>query len=163
MEIASRSVVVFIFLTTPTLRLPLLSCGLLQQFEGLVDRSSHDGRIADLNDRPLYQIRIGYHRFDDVGLGRVVRDAGRGGSAGELDSREPGLFDELRQILDRKRLVKIIDLVVINAVFTKQRRKIAAGRSSRFFVDGYLHKLVTSDEGSFYPNSLVDFHQSWFC
>lgn len=49
---------------------------------------------------------------------------------------------QFSQFLVRKSLAEIIYPVVFNAVFPKQRRKIAAGRSGRFLVDGdFMHSF----------------------
>ena len=42
-------------------------------------------------------------------------------------------------------LNEVVDLVVIDAVFTKQRGQIAAGRSGRFFVNGDLFHTFDCD------------------
>ena len=49
---------------------------------------------------------------------------------------QTGLFDQRCQLLLSKRFDVVIHLFEINAVFTKQRRKVAARRSGGFFVDG---------------------------
>ncbi len=53
----------------------------------------------------------------------------------QAECRNTELFKKNLKFRRRQRLVKIIDFVVIDAVFTKQRGQIAAGRSGRFLVD----------------------------
>ena len=82
------------------------------------------------------QVRVGDHRFDDVGVGRVFGDACRSRTANQLDRPQPCLGYQFTKVLLGERLVKIIDLVPLYAIFTKQRRQIPARRSGRFFVNG---------------------------
>ena len=56
----------------------------------------------------------------------------------QLERTAASLCDQLTEIVFGKRAIKIVDLVVIDAVFTKQRRQIAARRSGRFFIHGNL-------------------------
>ena len=76
---------------------------------------------------------------------------GGGGTPHDLKGPQARFLDQLAEILLSKGLVKIIDLVVSNAVFTKQRRQIAAGRSGRFFVNCYLffHPYTRAISGVF--------------
>jgi len=60
-----------------------------------------------------------------------------------IERSQPRFRDQFTQMILRERLAKIIYLVVVYAVFPKQRRKIAARRSGGLFVDGYFvaHRL----------------------
>lgn len=122
------------------------SCGpfsfageLLQQLQGLFDGACDNGFVLRFDYRALDEVRVGDHGGDDVLVGSFVVEAGRGGPANELYGPEARFCDERGQALFGKRLFEVIDLVAVDAVFTKQPRKIAAGRSGRFFVDRYLH------------------------
>src|SRR5215204_3041567 len=112
------------------------------QLQSLLDRPRDDRSCFGLHDRPLDQVRVRDHRGDDFLVRRLIRKPGSRATACQLYGPKPRFSDQLFQHLGRKRLVEIIHLLVINAVFTKQRRQIAAGRSGGFFVDGYsvLHR-----------------------
>jgi hypothetical protein len=98
-----------------------------------------------LNDR-----RILDHRRDDISVRCIGRDASifytGFGFSQNVKRAQAGLFDQPAEFFFCKRLVKIIDFFVINAVFPKQRRQISACRSGRLFVDGDLIRHIVETD-----------------
>ena len=88
------------------------------------------------------------HRLNKFRVGRFFGQAKffefRFFSSNYIERAHTGFFDQRRQLFLRKRFDVVIDLFEINAVFTKQRRQIAAGRSGRFFVNCELLFHVSS-------------------
>jgi len=113
----------------------------LNYFQCLLDRSSKNCLIADLDYRPLDQIGISHHIFDHLSVRRFRRDFCIDSLSQQIKWPTACFLYERAEILLRKWLVKVVDLVVINAVFTKQRRQIAACRSGRLFVNGDLFSI----------------------
>ena len=114
----------------------------MDHFQGFFYGPCEHGFVADLDDRPLDDRRICAHRLYHLGVRRF------GGNASvfnaclalsqDVEWPQARLLDQFPQLFFRKSLVEIIDFVIINAVFPKQRSQIAARRSGRFFVDGDL-------------------------
>lgn len=113
---------------------------LLDEFKGFFHRTGDHRFVTNLDDGAVEQAWI----FDDGGDNVVI-----GGGFGQrqvlelrlfgpqkAERRNTELLKKVIKFLRGQRLDKIIDLVVIDAVFTKQRGQIAAGRSGRFFVNG---------------------------
>ena len=113
------------------------------QFQGLFDGPRDYGLVANLDYRAVQQARIGNYSGDYLVLRRAFGESEllkllllrseqpEGGNAEFFQQRLYPLFVQ--------RFVKVIDPVVIDAVFTKQHSQIAARGSGGFFVDGYLH------------------------
>ena len=55
--------------------------------------------------------------------------------AKDVERLQPTLLQQLPQLIFAQRGVIVVDLVVLDAIFPKQRRKIAARRSGRLFVN----------------------------
>lgn len=108
-------------------------------FDGTCD----NGSIADLDDRAVQQARVRRNGSDDLVIGRPGIEAQLLELLLLCTQQPERRYTELdEQALDLsfvERFAEIIYPVEINAVFTKQRRQIAAGRSSRFLVNDYLH------------------------
>ena len=109
----------------------------LQRF---LRRSRQDRAITNYDDRTLKQRRI----LDDVLDDLAGRSLGVESEllclsltfAKDLERRQSKLHYQFSERLLSERLIKIIDPLCVNAVFTKQRSQISARRSGRFFVDG---------------------------
>jgi hypothetical protein len=114
----------------------------LDHFERLFDRPCNHGPVADLDDRPLEQPGIGNDQCEHIrviGFGGKTALLERGLALSHgLDRPQIGLFEQFAKVLLGERFDEIIYLVVVDAVFTKQRSQITAGRSGRFFVDSDL-------------------------
>lgn len=114
-----------------------------------------DGTLPDLDDRTLKGVGKLYHQSYHIVVRRFDSYAGfldrRIALSKCIKRTQARLGDQFAEIILGKRLAKVIDLVVIYAVFTKQRRKIAAGRSGRFFVNSYFHRkdYITSERPKF--------------
>ena len=95
--------------------------------------------VADYDDRAVEQARICNNCDDNLAFGRFHGEA----EFLELlflrpkqpECRNIQLCQQLFDVSLRQRVGKIINLLKINAVFTKQRRQISARRSGRFFVN----------------------------
>ena len=89
----------------------------------------------------MKKIRSPDYRRDYFIRGRVSCDLSRFHRrltfAKHVERLQAHLFQKGLERFRSERLVIIIDLLEINAVFTKQRSQIPAGRSRRFFVNGY--------------------------
>ena len=108
------------------------------QLQSFFDRPRNYRSVTDLDDRSLDQVRVGDHCLDHLGVRCVIAQPRPCGTAGCLDRPQSSFCDQSRQTFFGKGFFEIIDLVVIYAVFTKQRRNVAAGSSGRFFINGYL-------------------------
>lgn len=108
-----------------------------------LDGTCDNGFIADLDDRAVQQARVRGNGGDDLVIGRP----GIKSQLLELflfytqqpERRDTELGEQALDLSFVERFAEIIYPVEINAVFTKQRRQIAAGRSGRFLVNDYLH------------------------
>jgi hypothetical protein len=87
-------------------------------------------------------------------VGRVSAYFGFTAFPKQLKGSQPGLFDQFTEIFLGEWLVEIIDLLVIDAVFTKQRGQIAARCSGRLFVNRDLlrHRYILSPDTDFFIN-----------
>ena len=108
-----------------------------------MDWSCQDRFVSNLDDGALEEIGVVYHHGDDLVVGSLANDTLF--APQKVIGPHAGLSDQSREVILGKRLIEIIYLVVINAVFTKQRRKIAAGGSGRFFVNSYFlcHSIIS--------------------
>jgi len=129
--------------------------GPLYYLEGLFYRPGEDRFVANLDDRTLKKVWVLYDLGDHFVCGCFGRYfklfERRFAFAKNVKRLEASLFYQPPKLFFGERLVEIIHLIEVNAVFTKQRRQIAARRSGRFFVNDYLHRSqlsCTRDLGS---------------
>jgi hypothetical protein len=138
---------------------PLLS-SVFYQFQSLFSGASQYRTVTYLYDRPLENGGMVQYMTKHLFIGCISRDAdllyGRFSFAKDVEGPKPGLSQQVLKLCFADRVTKVIDLVKLYAVFTKQRCQIAARRSGRFLVNCDLHKL-----SSFYQSSrpLDHFHQ----
>ena len=111
----------------------------MDEFKGFIYRAGDHRFVADLDDGAIQQARI----FDDGG-DNVILAGGFGqreflelrlSGSQQAERRNTELLKKALKLLRGQRFDEIINLVVVDAVFTKQRGQIAASRSGRFFVD----------------------------
>ena len=127
-------------------RRSLLGPGFSDQIESLFYWPGQYCPVVDLDDRPLKEIWMFDHSRDDLAV-RSFRRQPKFLKLGlplpqNIERSKAGLFDQAAQFRLCQRLNEVIYLVVINAVFPKQRCQIAARRSGRLFVDGYLFSHI---------------------
>jgi hypothetical protein len=112
------------------------------KLDGLVYRPRKHRFIADLDDRPLQNGRVRYDQPDYLIRRRVRRNVQLlecGITSPEQSIRlDPDLLNQIAELIRGQRIVKIIYLLIIDAVFTKQLGQISARRSGRFFINYYL-------------------------
>lgn len=139
---SQRSIIVKLLYVEASFRDPT------HKFQGLFDRPGNHGPFTDLNDGALQQLGMLYHRVYQLVVRSVVTQTQfleHGFLLPDsIDRSEPRFLQQVPQFWFGQRLDEVVNLVVIDAVFTKQRSQIAAGRSGRFFVNDYLvHIFVT--------------------
>jgi len=125
---------------------------LSHDLQRLLRRSRQYRSIADFDDGTLKQRRILDDVLDDIAWRRFGGEAEllrfRFTFTDYLERRQSKFHYQFSERLLSERLIKIIDPLCVDAVFTKQLAQISARRSGRFFVDGdfiFCHESKIAD------------------
>ena len=106
----------------------------------VLERAADDGASAAFDDGALHQFRVRDHerdglfvrQFAPVWIQLVIDGFFR---AQQFARRDAQLGDEFAQFLFAERRGRVIDLLEFDAALTEQAACLAAGASSRLFVD----------------------------